>query len=398
MSTDTALPPPSERNTALGWLRRNLFSTWYNALLSVVMLVVIAWAARGLIVWALETARWEVVAVNFRLFMVGQYPLDELWRIWVVVVLFALLSGLSWGVWLRQVRGMGLGLAASPFVLALVAPVSPVSRVLLALAGAVGVAGYLAGRTWPQALRRPVLIGWALLGPATIVLVAGFGGADSVLRSVPSSLWGGLLLTLLLAIVGIVFSFPLGILLALGRQSRLPVVSGFCVVFIEVVRGVPFVSILFMAQLMLPLFLPQGVTVDRVVRAMAGIILFTSAYMAENVRGGLQSVPRGQYEAAHALGLGGAQTLLLIILPQALRAVIPIIVGQFIALFKDTSLVVIVGLLELMGIARTVLAQPDFLGLQIEVYVFVALIYGVFCYLMSNASQRLETSLGVGHR
>jgi general L-amino acid transport system permease protein len=161
---------------------------------------------------------------------------------------------------------------------------------------------------------------------------------------------------------------------------------------------VPFVSILFMAQLMLPLFLPQGVTVDRVVRAMAGIILFTSAYMAENVRGGLQSIPRGQYEAAQALGLGGAQTLLLIILPQALRAVIPIIVGQFIALFKDTSLVVIVGLLELMGIAKTVLAQPDFLGLQIEVYVFVALVYGVFCYLMSNASQRVETSLGVGNR
>jgi general L-amino acid transport system permease protein len=403
MSTSIAtvskeLPPPAERNTVLGWLRRNLFSTWYNALLTIVMLVVIAWAVRGLIVWALETARWEVVITNFRLFMVGQYPLNELWRIWVVLILFAALSGLSWGVWLRQVRGMGVGLAASPFVLALVAPVSPPSRVWLALAGVAGIVGYFAGRAWPQALRRLALVAWVLLGPLAIVMIAGLGGQDGLLRNVPSSLWGGLLLTLLLAVVGIVFSFPLGILLALGRQSRLPIVSGFCVMFIEVVRGVPFVSILFMAQLMLPLFLPQGVTVDRVVRAMAGIILFTSAYMAENVRGGLQSIPRGQYEAAQALGLGGAQTLLLIILPQALRAVIPIIVGQFIALFKDTSLVVIVGLLELMGIAKTVLAQPDFLGLQIEVYVFVALVYGVFCYLMSNASQRVETSLGVGNR
>jgi len=150
-----------------------------------------------------------------------------------------------------------------------------------------------------------------------------------------------------------------------------------------------------MAQLMLPLFL-SGATIDRVVRAMAGIVLFSAAYLAENVRGGLQAIPRGQYEAARALGLNTWKMMLLIILPQALKAVIPILVGQFIALFKDTSLVVIVGLLELMGIARAVLAQPDFLGLQAEVYLFVALIYGVFCYLMSAFSQRLERRLSTG--
>jgi general L-amino acid transport system permease protein len=158
---------------------------------------------------------------------------------------------------------------------------------------------------------------------------------------------------------------------------------------------VPFISVLFMAQLMLPLFLP-GITIDRVVRAMAGVVIFSAAYLAENVRGGLQSIPRGQYEAARALGLNPWKMTLLIILPQALRAVIPILVGQFIALFKDTSLVVIVGLLDLMGIARTVLAQPDFLGLQAEVYTFVAFIYGIFCYLMSAFSQRLEAKLHTG--
>jgi general L-amino acid transport system permease protein len=228
--------------------------------------------------------------------------------------------------------------------------------------------------------------------PLVIVLVSGFGGEGSVLPLVPTNLWGGLLLTLLLSVVGIVFSFPLGVLLALGRQSGLPAVRALSVTYIEVLRGVPLVTVLFMAQLMLPLFLP-GVTIDRVVRAMAGIVLFSAAYLAENVRGGLQAIPRGQYEAARALGLNTWKMMLLIILPQALKIVIPVLVGQFIALFKDTSLVVIVGLLELMGIAKAVLAQPDFLGLQAEVYLFVALVYVVFCYLMSDLSQRLERRL-----
>ena len=190
----------------------------------------------------------------------------------------------------------------------------------------------------------------------------------------------------------------MGVLLALGRRSQLPIISALSVAFIELVRGVPFVSIIFMSQLMLPLFLPTGVTIDRVIRAMAGVTIFSAAYLAENVRGGLQAIPQGQVEAAHALGLRGYQTMLLIVLPQALRAIIPVLVGQFIALFKDTSLVAIVGLLELLGIAKTVLAQPDFLGLQAEVYLFISVIYGIFCFLMSAVSQRLETALGVGMR
>jgi general L-amino acid transport system permease protein len=186
--------------------------------------------------------------------------------------------------------------------------------------------------------------------------------------------------------------------LALGRRSELPVVRWFSVGYIELVRGVPLITILFMAQLILPLFLPAGLTIDRVLRAMVAITLFSAAYLAENVRGGLQAIPKGQFEAANALGLNGLQTMFFIVMPQALRLIIPILVGQFIALFKDTALVSIVGLLDVVGIGRTVLAQPEFLGLQREVYAFISLLYWVLSYAMSYVSQRLEVSLGVGER
>jgi general L-amino acid transport system permease protein len=385
-----ALPPPFERYTLLGWLRRNLFSTWYNTLLTVLCLALIALAGRGALEWALGQARWEVITANLRLFLVGQYPASATWRVWACVGLLAALIGLSYGVWGRGRRADALGVVGLPVVLALV--FGGEARIALLAAGAAGALGLGLGRWRGARLARWVVFGWVIYFPLVIVLVSGFGGEGSVLPLVPTNLWGGLLLTLLLSVVGIVFSFPLGVLLALGRQSGLPAVRALSVTYIEVVRGVPLVTVLFMAQLMLPLFLP-GVTIDRVVRAMAGIVLFSAAYLAENVRGGLQAIPRGQYEAARALGLNTWKMMLLIILPQALKIVIPVLVGQFIALFKDTSLVVIVGLLELMGIAKAVLAQPDFLGLQAEVYLFVALVYAVFCYLMSNLSQRLERRL-----
>ena len=385
-----ALPPPFERYTLLGWLRRNLFSTWYNALLTVLCLALIALAGRGALEWALGQARWEVITANLRLFLVGQYPASATWRVWACVGLLAALIGLSYGVWGRGRRANALGVVGLPVVLALV--FEGEARIALLAAGAAGALGLGLGRWRRARLARWAVFGWVIYFPLVIVLVSGFGGEGSVLPLVPTNLWGGLLLTLLLSVVGIVFSFPLGVLLALGRQSGLPAVRALSVTYIEVLRGVPLVTVLFMAQLMLPLFLP-GVTIDRVVRAMAGIVLFSAAYLAENVRGGLQAIPRGQYEAARALGLNTWKMMLLIILPQALKIVIPVLVGQFIALFKDTSLVVIVGLLELMGIAKAVLAQPDFLGLQAEVYLFVALVYAVFCYLMSDLSQRLERRL-----
>jgi len=385
-----ALPPPFERYTLLGWLRRNLFSTWYNALLTVLCLALIALAGRSALEWALGQARWEVITANLRLFLVGQYPASATWRVWACVGLLAALIGLSYGVWGRGRRANALGVVGLPVVLALV--FEGETRIALLAAGAAGALGLGLGRWRGARLARWVVFGWVIYFPLVTVLVSGFGGEGSVLPLVPTNLWGGLLLTLLLSVVGIVFSFPLGVLLALGRQSGLPAVRALSVTYIEVLRGVPLVTVLFMAQLMLPLFLP-GVTIDRVVRAMAGIVLFSAAYLAENVRGGLQAIPRGQYEAARALGLNTWKMMLLIILPQALKIVIPVLVGQFIALFKDTSLVVIVGLLELMGIAKAVLAQPDFLGLQAEVYLFVALVYAVFCYLMSDLSQRLERRL-----
>ena len=214
-----------------------------------------------------------------------------------------------------------------------------------------------------------------------------------------SGLWGGLLLTFLLAMVGIAASFPIGVALALGRQSSLPVVKAFCVLFIELVRGVPLVTVLFMASIILPLFLPEDVRIDRVLRAMMGMTLFAAAYMAENVRGGLQAIPKGQVEAAKAVGLNGFQTMALIVLPQALRLVIPAIVGQFIALFMDTTLAVIVGLMELLAVGRAVLeSNVEWKLLNMEVYIFIAAIFWIFNYSMSYASRRLEAALGVGKR
>jgi general L-amino acid transport system permease protein len=201
-----------------------------------------------------------------------------------------------------------------------------------------------------------------------------------------------------LAVAGIILSFPLGVLLALGRRSQLPVVRILSTGYIELIRGVPLVTILFMADIILPLFLPGEWRLDRVARAIGGITLFSAAYVAENVRGGLQAIPTGQVEAAHALGLSGIATNRFIVLPQALRAVIPANVGLFISLLKDTTLVTIIGLLELLGISRAVLAQPESFGAQMEVYVFIAAVFFVLCYAMSQASYRLERQLGVGVR
>jgi general L-amino acid transport system permease protein len=244
--------------------------------------------------------------------------------------------------------------------------------------------------------RRLLTIAWLVSLPVTFLLIAGFRGTPLV--SVSTNDWGGLLLTVLLATVAIVLSFPLGVLLALGRRSRLPVIRAISIGYIELIRGVPLVTILFMADLILPLFLPGEWRLDRVARAMGGLTIFSAAYVAENVRGGLQAIPTGQVEAAQALGLSTVQANLTIVLPQALRSVIPANVGLFISLLKDTTLVAIIGLLELLSIGRAVLAQPTSLGARMEVYAFVAAVFFVLCYAMSQASYRIERALGVGTR
>jgi general L-amino acid transport system permease protein len=315
--------------------------------------------------------------------------------------MISFLFGISWRVWGGTVRTFALALAIAFGLLALL-PIS-LSKMglnirLWFLANPLLVfIGYQVARL-PIGKTRWVLMGWILALVLSFVLLVGIQGL-SWLPYVESGLWGGLLLTFLLALVGIVASFPIGVLLALGRQSSLPVVKAFCVLFIEIVRGVPLVTILFMASIIMPLFLPEGVRIDRVIRAMLGMTLFAAAYMAENVRGGLQAIPRGQVEAAKAVGLSGFQTMSFIVLPQALRLVIPAIVGQFIALFMDTTLAVIVNLLELLGMGRTVLeSKVEWKLLNMEMFIFIAIVFWVFNYSMSYASRRLEKALGVGER
>lgn len=395
--SNTILPPLSERSGIIRWLRKNLFGSWFDAILTLVGAFIIYWIVKEVWIWVFTVAEWQVVATNLRLFMVGQYPLEQVWRLWIALAFLMFLTGNSLAIWARTSYFATILLLAFPVLLTLF-PFGDEPRKWLIILSVVGVIGWAIGRTAPERLSRTVIIGWIIFLPIFILLTRGFSPENGIMPIVGTNLWGGLLLTFLLTVIGIIFSFPLGVLLALGRRSELPIIRLTSVLYIELVRGVPLITVFFMAQLMLPLFLPPNITIDRVLRAMVAVTLFSAAYLAENVRGGLQAIPKGQFEAAHALGLNGLQTMYFIILPQALRLIIPILVGQFIAVFKDTALVAIVGLFDLVGIARTVLAQPDFLGLQREVYVFISLIYWVLSYGMSYLSQQLEVKLGVGKR
>ena len=399
-TTSSSSRPPTT-TTPLRWLKDNLFSSWGNGILTLLSLAFLYFIFRGIITWVLFTANWTPVASSLRLFAVGQYPPDQLWRVGTILFLITCLAGVSWSVWSGTVRTYAMAIALGFLVLSIL-PIG-LDRISLTVrlwfvgcAAWTGV-GFLLGRK--TRIRGSQVLGlWGLSFVVSMILLRGFSN-NQVLPLVGTGLWGGLLLTFLLALVGIVASFPIGVLLALGRQSQLPILKLFCTLFIELVRGVPLVTILFMASIILPLFLPEDIRIDRVLRAMIGMTLFTAAYMAENVRGGLQAIPRGQVEAAKAVGLNGFQTMLLVVLPQALRAVIPTIVGQFIALFMDTTLAIIVGLLELLAIGFSVLSSnPAWLLLDTEVYLFIAAVFWVFTYSMYYASRRLEAVLGVGER
>ncbi len=397
-SSGNILPPPIERYTILGWIYKNLFNTWYNACLTFLAFGIVYAIGKPMLVWAFSKARWEVVIVNMRLLMVGQYPPDQIWRVWLCLHLLGVIAGLSWGIWIHRYRIVGLASLLFLLSLAFLTGMSAVTQGHLIALTVIALVGFIFGRLGGSRVQRTVINLWLLYFPIVILIIRGLSPGDGWFRVVPTNLWGGLLLTFLLTVVGILISFPLGILLALGRRSELPIIRWTSIAYIELIRGVPLVTILFMAQIMLPLFLPSGMTIDRVLRAMVGIILFTAAYQAENIRGGLQAIPFGQYEAARALGLNAFHITTFIILPQALRNVIPVLVGQFIALYKDTSLVAIVGLLDLLGIAKSIVSQPQFIGLQREAYLFVTMIYWAFSYFMAYLSQRLEVALGVGER
>lgn len=356
-----SLPPPRLSVGVIGWLRSNLFSNWFNTLLTLLAIYLVWLIVPPLLQWAVfqadwtgstradctsEGACWVFIKQRFDQFMYGFYPEELRWRVdltvWLVVI------------------------GAAP----LFVPMMPRK----ALYGLVFLVVY------------PLLAFWLLHG--------GFLG----LSEVETSQWGGLMLTLVIAAVGIAGALPLGILLALGRRSKMPAIRVICVTFIEFWRGVPLITVLFMSSVMLPLFLPEGLSFDKLLRALIGVILFQSAYIAEVVRGGLQAIPKGQYEAAAAMGLGYWRMMGLVILPQALKLVIPGIVNTFIALFKDTSLVIIIGLFDLLNSIKQATTDPAWLGMATEGYVFAALVFWIFCFGMSRYSMRLERKLDTGHK
>lgn len=422
-TTPKTLAPPIERKTLMGWIYRNLFKTWFDTLLSIGVGYIIFILIRSSYIWLITKANLSALPGNMRLFLVGQYPnantypSDQIWRIWLVIFITATLAGLTFGAWkIRNnfayfIAALPLiAIASNPILSNIVLPNENIERIItfglksetvtnLFILQVIIILGYLIGNWRGKPFQKIVISGWIAFFPVIILIIRGYTEIDGAMPIVKTNLWGGLLLSLLLAFVGIVGSFPIGVLLALGRRSDLPLIRWVCIVFIEFIRGVPLITILFMSSVMLQLFLPQGTpSIDRVLRAMVAITLFSAAYLAENVRGGLQSIPNGQAEAAQALGLSGFQTTAFIVLPQAIRAVIPAIVGQFIGLFKDTSLVAIVGLLDLLGIANTVSSNPNYLGTQREAYIFITLIYWVFSYTLSYTSRRIEKTLGVGER
>lgn len=388
---------PPERPRFFEWAQQNLFSTWYDGLLTAVSAVVIFLVVRGAFHWLLETADWAPVSNNFLLFLVGQYPRDLLWRVGGSVAGLAVLLGLSWGIWGRPAQPFALTTMVFFGVMALI-PIASLSlgiRIYMASIPVLVYLGYQLGRReWVS--NRVLLIGWAIGAALTYYLLRGWAVLPLV-ELVEIDLWGGLMVTSLLAVGGIAFSFPIGVLLALARRSTLPVLRFFSTAFIELIRGVPLITLLFMGSLLVPLFLPEEMRIDRLFRALVAMTVFSAAYTAENVRGGLQAIPTGQYDAAHAVGLSSVQTTIFIVLPQALRLVIPAIVGQFISLFKDTTLASGVAVLEILSIGRSILqGNPEYIGLFAEVYLFIAAIFWIFSYSMSAASRAFETRLGLG--
>jgi general L-amino acid transport system permease protein len=403
-------PPPERRLPPREWARENLFGTWFDTFLTLVFGLLVAWLLYRLGRFVLVDARWEIIDRNITNLMVSRFPRDELWRVWAALIVLAASLGFGVGTTAaarrRQVEEGRLPAAperasalrrAGP-ALFLVAALLWFAQSLQAtgltlVVGAVGAAAYLLGRRVALRPSRGALV--VLTG-----IVAAFG-CVMAFDGVGWEDWGGFMLTVFLAVGGILLAFPFGVLLALGRRSTFPAVRVVCTAYIELFRGVPLIAVLFMGAFMIGFLLPPGV--DRpslVTRALIGLVLFTAAYVAEIVRGGLQSVPRGQIEAAQALGLSPVRITTRIVLPQALRNVIPGLVGQFISLYKDTSLVAIIGLTELLGVSRNITAQPDFLaqGLIVETLLFAAFVYWTGAYWMSRESQRLERRLGLGER
>ncbi len=404
--TEARRPPVAQ--TGVGaWLRRNLFGSVLSSAATLLLVAAAVYVLWNLLSWMIFSASWQQLWNNLKLFAVYRYPADVLWRPLSVTAMFMALLGATAGAAKegtgRIVRGVFLQLFALVLVLTVLALLywEGVRWGWLAVSVS-AVLGYALGLLQPRILVG-LLWAWLAALPVAFFLLFGLPGSRGPLRVVPTRDWGGFMLTLILSVVGITVSFPLGVALALGRRSRLPAIKYVCIAFIEVVRGAPLITWLYIASLMVPLLL--NIDADRISalnKALVALTLFSAAYMAENVRGGLQAVAKGQGEAARALGLSAWQSMRLIVLPQALRAVIPAIVGLSIGLFKDTSLVLIVGLQDFFQVHNIVAQQPAALqvqgGVRLELSLFLALVYWYFAFRMSRASRQLEAELGVGTR
>ena len=359
------LPPPASTTGPLAWIKTNLFSSPLNTALTILSLWLLWTIVPPFINWVFlesiwdaadrkdcwaqmpnprEGACWAFIIGSFEFFVYGWYPDTEKWRVNLsfIILIFAIV-----GVLKEKLPG---------------------KKYWLLFAGAF-----------------PFIAAWLLLG--------GFG-----LKEVETSKIGGILLTVIIGITGISFSLPIGIVLALGRRSKMPALSSVCVIFIEFIRGVPLITLLFVASTMLTYFLPPGSTFDLLMRVLIMVTLFQSAYIAEIVRGGLQGLSQGQYEAADSLGLNYWKAHRLIILPQALKISIPPIVNTFISLFKDTTLVLIIGMMDIVGLGRARLNDPYWLGLAGELYLFIAIFFFICCFSMSRYSINLENKLSTGRR
>ena len=405
-----ALPPPRSEVGVIGWIRANLFSSWHGSLITALSIIALGLGLWYGLRWVFFQADWTVVVTLGGRMVIGQYNTEAacpgqncFWRPQVALLMVSFLLGMVWGytsgaVTKRLTIGIAVILAAFAFLPYSLESMGWDVRLLLLANLPSLAAGWTAARYTPLGSAQWIVILGIAAFLLTLVLLRGLPGISG-LQPVSVIHWGGLMLNLLLAVAGIVLCLPLGVALALGRRSNLPVVKLLCITFIEIFRGVPLITLLFMSQVLVPLAFPENFPQNSLFRAAVVITLFSAAYMAENIRGGLQSLRPGQAEAARALGLPGWQTTLFILLPQAIRNVIPAIVGQFISLFKDTSLVYIIGMLDVVAISRAFIqGNAEYLASARELFVFLALVFWIFTYTMSYVSQRVEQEMGVGQR
>lgn len=401
------LPPPRTEVGAIGWARENLFGSWYNSVLTIISIIVIVAVLFYGLRWIIAGADWTIIRVLGGQMVIGQFNTESacpgqncFWRPQAALMLVSAALGMAWviaggGVAKRLAIGVATVATLFAFLPYGFERMGMDVRLLLAANIPALAVGWVIARYSNMGVRG-IIIYVVVAFIVTIILLRGIDGVPGMQR-VAVLHWGGLTLNILLATVGIGLSFPIGIALALGRRSNLPVVKLFCVVFIEFFRGVPLITLLFVSQVLVPLAFPEDFPTSTLFRAAIFITLFSSAYMAENIRGGLQALHPGQAEAARALGLSAWQATLMISLPQAIRNVIPAIVGQFIALFKDTSLVYIIGMLDVVEFSRAFIqGNAEYLSSAKEVFLFLALVFWVFCYTMSYVSQKVEEYMGVG--